>query len=408
MRLPICKKCKQFLCIEFHDYMNLSIDCQCSNINRISIKEFENEFLFEKKAKKDELKDEYNSDNKLIKIVPFYMEESNESNSKTKLESNEKTINTQLISNDQRENNESLLKKNLKGNNKIINTDVKEIEEINDNLSNETYETYNDLEEKERIENYIDIKEEDLCKCIIHNKKEFIKYCFDCRSDLCFECLNMESDLYSNTIIKNKKHENHTKISLEEIKDKFHEIDLLMEKTKNNEKVYKTNQPNLIKIFKIIKCYMNNYEKYKCYNLYKSIENMKTFLEKINDKEPKFNNFEVDYKNYIKIKSEEELLKRIVVSYNISSIDIQNKGKINMSIFHKRDFRYLEELILIGNNIKDISSLSTNTFPHLKILNLEKNELDSSVIQILKELKMPELIELILYKNKITDIKIFD
>ena len=25
MRLPICKKCKQFLCIEFHDYMNLKL-----------------------------------------------------------------------------------------------------------------------------------------------------------------------------------------------------------------------------------------------------------------------------------------------------------------------------------------------------------------------------------------------
>ena len=49
----------------------------------------------------------------------------------------------------------------------------------------------------------------------------------------------MESDVYSNTPKKNKKHENHTQISLREIKDKFDEIDKLIEKTMKNEKVLK-------------------------------------------------------------------------------------------------------------------------------------------------------------------------
>jgi len=80
---------------------------------------------------------------------------------------------------------------------------------------------------------------------------------------------------------------------------------------------------------------------------------------------------------------------------------------MNMSIFYKRDFGNLEKLILIGNKIKDISSLSSNNFPHLKTLILENNDLDSSIIPILKKLNLPELNQLSLYKNKITDIKIF-
>ena len=118
--------------------------------------------------------------------------------------------------------------------------------------------------------------------------------------------------------------------------------------------------------------------------------------------------FQVDYKNNLKIDSEEELLSHIYFSSTISSINIQYKEKMDMSIFYKRDFRKLEELILVGNNIKDISSLSWDGFPQLKILNLAVNDLDSSIIPFLKKLNSPELIKLNLYKNKITDIKIFD
>ena len=71
----------------------------------------------------------------------------------------------------------------------------------------------------------------------------------------------MESDVYSNTSISNKKHENHTKIDLNKIKDEFDEIDNLIIKIKENEKVFEKNKSNLIIIFRIIKSFMNNYEK---------------------------------------------------------------------------------------------------------------------------------------------------
>ena len=402
-RLPLCKKCKQFPIIDFLDCKNLSLECQCHDIIGMSAKEFENELLCEIK------KDEYYSDEimKICEDTPLEIELSNESSFKPKFELNETTINTQLESNAKKENNESLLKQNLKGFSKILNTDFKEIGEIDDAMSSETYNEF-EFKENKKNPNYIYIKEEDLCKCIRHNKKEFLIYCIDCKFDLCNECLNMKSDLYSNTFIENKKHENHTKIPLEKIKDKFDEIDKLLKKIIKIEKSSKINSSNLTIIFKIIKCFMNNYEKYKCYNLYKSIENAKKFLEKINNDKSNLETFQIGYKKKLKINSEEELISLIHFSNEMSSINIQYKGKMNMSIFDKRDFGKLEELILIGNNIKDISSLSTKSFPQLKILNLEFNVLDSSIIPILKKLNLPELIELNLYKNNITDIRIFD
>ena len=237
--MPLCKKCKQFPSIEFLDYTNLSLDCQCQVINRMSVKEFENELFCEIKAKKDESYSE-----EIVKIceyTPLEIELSNESNSKPKLELNEKTINSKLDSNDKKENNESLLKKNLKGFTANPNTDLKAIEGINDTNTNTMLsEAYNeiDLEENKKNLNSISIKEEDLCKCKDH-KKEFINYCVDCETELCIDCWNMDSDVYSNTSKINKKHENHTNISLGEIKDKFDEIDKLIEKTMKNEKVLK-------------------------------------------------------------------------------------------------------------------------------------------------------------------------
>ena len=131
---------------------------------------------------------------------------------------------------------------------------------------------------------------------------------------------------------------------------------------------------------------MNNYEKYKCYNLYKSIENIKKLLENINNYKSNSEALQVEFKNNLKINNEEEeLLSNIFFSSNISSINIQYKEKMNMSIFYKKDFRSLEELILVWNRIKDISSLSSDNFPKLKLLDLAVNYLDSNVIPILKK-----------------------
>ena len=101
--MPLCKKFKQIPSINFLDLKNLSLDCQCQVINRMSMKEFENELLCV--IKKEEFI--FNEIIKISDYTPLEIELSNGTNSKPKLELNEETINS--IGNDKKENNESLL-----------------------------------------------------------------------------------------------------------------------------------------------------------------------------------------------------------------------------------------------------------------------------------------------------------
>ena len=121
-RIPLCKKCKKFPCIDFLGYTDVSLDCECRDINRISIKEFENELLCEIK-KDNSIQEEII---KKLEYNPIEKELSCESNSQPKTELNEKTIN----SNEEKENNESLLKNDF-----MQNTDSKEVKEMSDNRS---------------------------------------------------------------------------------------------------------------------------------------------------------------------------------------------------------------------------------------------------------------------------------
>jgi len=162
-RMPLCKKCKKFPCIDFLGYKDVSLKCECQDINRMNVKEFENESLCE--IKKDESIQEEII--KKLEYNPIEKEFSSESNSQPKFELNEKTIN----SNEEKENMESLLKNDL-----MQNTDSKEVKEMSDNRSSEI----NINTENKKFENYIYIKEEDLCKCSRHDKKEFLRYCIDC------------------------------------------------------------------------------------------------------------------------------------------------------------------------------------------------------------------------------------
>ena len=58
-------------------------------------------------------------------------------------------------------------------------------------------------------------------------------------------------------------------------------------------------------------------------------------------------------------------------------------------------------------NFNDISPLFSCQFPVLENLDLENNGIDNTIIKLLEKLNLPELKILNLYKNKITDEKIF-
>ena len=81
------------------------------------------------------------------------------------------------------------------------------------------------VEEHLRIDSYKKQNEDYILFCQRHPKEtKFEYFCPDCDYDLCQECLNEDSKTYTNTRKKYKMHENHTKIKLDEIIQKFQNI----------------------------------------------------------------------------------------------------------------------------------------------------------------------------------------
>ena len=243
----------------------------------------------------------------------------------------------------------------------------------------------------------------------------FIKYCIDCEHDLCEKCMDVKYILQSNNkTTANKKHDNHSFINYDGIMEKFEIVNKLIEKYEDS--VYfkiitdKNKKEKIQNVFQLIKCLIENYPDYKCYNLYKSIENAEIFLRKINEKEFKIDNSEYPLINLLKITSNKEFTKNIKdFSEKIISIHIVVcKTAIDLSMFKNKKFLNLKELTLVSDKIEDISTLHYCEFPVLEILSLGDNKIGNSIIDLLEKLILPELTLLNLYSNNITDIKLFE
>ena len=74
------------------------------------------------------------------------------------------------------------------------------------------------------------------------NRTKFKFYCTDCEYDLCEDCLQEDSKLYSNTNKTYKTHENHTLIELEKITDKFQSISKTIDEYDNLNKIKSYNE----------------------------------------------------------------------------------------------------------------------------------------------------------------------
>ena len=247
--------------------------------------------------------------------------------------------------------------------------------------------------------------------CAYHKKEtEFIKYCSDCGINLCKKCLDKNSELYSNTSKVNKAHENHTLIDLNDITDKFAELEHLMD---NYEKMYENcKEKNYINIFKVIRCIIEHYKKSKNYNSYKSIKNAEKFLKKLYNGEYKFvnNTKKVKYINLIKQTSEKDFDKNILNHSDlIREISIKYiENNINFTLLENHNFKNLKTLIIRGMKFSNISPLFSCKFPVLEYLDLEKNNINNTIIDLFLIKKFYKLKFLSLYKNNITDEKIFD
>ena len=269
---------------------------------------------------------------------------------------------------------------------------------------------------KDYLNKKIEQSEDFQIYCPYHKEEtEFLKYCTDCGHDLCKECLNENSETYSNTPKTNKAHENHTLIDLKEIMTKGKEIEESIDRYENNISYYildKNLKRKLTNIFVVIRSILENYEKNKNYNSYLSIQNSQKFLLKIHN--PKEYNFKINstkgkYLKFIKQTSEKEFDININdKSKEIRIIHFNNiKKEIDFSLLKNKNFINLKELYIREMNFNDISPLFSCQFPVLENLDLENNGIDNTIIKLLEKLNLPELKILNLYKNKITDEKIF-
>ena len=246
--------------------------------------------------------------------------------------------------------------------------------------------------------------------CERHPKEsKFDYFCDYCKYDLCKECLKEDSKIYSNTGKIYKVHENHGLIKLDKIIEKFKSLEKSIEEFKDLEEngIYNRKKKKKIKdIFSVIKTLMKFYKEYMCYNFYRSIEYAEIFLQKLGSS---FNFGE--HENLVclhKITSKNSLNKIKYFSDLLSISIMDSQIPINLSLFKNLKFPFLEELILINDKINDITPLFFCEFPALKKLNLENNLIDNKVIELLKNIDLPEITFISLYVNKITSLEIFD
>lgn len=305
---------------------------------------------------------------------------------------------------------------------KIFNISANEF--INDYLHNDKDKNNNLNGSKKNLS--------DLCCCKKHPKEKFIVYCTDCEEDRCIKCKENVEALYTNTEKKNKLCENHTLKRLDQNEELLKDIKDLLDKIKypekntscegcqkfesrkdfENQNDSETDKKKIMNnLISIINCFIENYNKYQCYNSLLSIENFKQFLEEVNKSENKIYKFKPRKEtiHLIKIRTEKELNEKISLSKMTYSIKItKTYQNVNLSILNNLVFSNLEMLILRGNLIKDISFLVKNEFPALKKIVLDENQIGNDAIEILSKANLPKLEHLNLYKNKITSIKIFD
>ena len=258
-------------------------------------------------------------------------------------------------------------------------------------------------------------KDNFLLHCHFHfNEIKFTKYCTDCGYDLCNECMKDNSDKLSNSKKINKKHENHTLIELNKIIEKFENIENLINNYEKKMDFFGIKGENKIiiqNIFIIIKSLIEDYPTNKCYNSYKSLENAEKFLIKINNLNFNFNKIKYPYSKLIKIINEKQLNNNVTNFWeNIISINIkESEVKIDLTEFKNKNFKNLKELVLEKDKIDDISPLFSCEFPVLEILNIERNNLvENTIIDLLENLKLPNLIYLDLFSTNITNLKIFE
>jgi len=249
-------------------------------------------------------------------------------------------------------------------------------------------------EKKEHSRNHLDnsIPINQLNHKFIENKQtyEFNSFCLDCEDNV------FEKE-------KSSKHKNHKIIGLGKLKKDINKYkDIIIKKNEDLN--------NIIKLNRIV---INSYTKFSNnYFHIQSLINVGKTIEEENKRDSRviecmINRLEKSYK------AQKEAIKSLQNEFRLDftgkeaklSLRNRNLGDKKFKLISKIIFKNLKEIDVSGNNIKNIEPLNEMNLPHLEYLNMSENQIAN--IKPIAELNAKKLKEISLQNNIIQDIEPF-
>ena len=246
-------------------------------------------------------------------------------------------------------------------------------------------------EKKEHSRNHLDnsIPINQLNHKFIENKQtyEFNSFCLDCEDNV------FEKE-------KSSKHKNHKIIGLGKLKKDINKYkDIIIKKNEDLN--------NIIKLNRIV---INSYTKFSNnYFHIQSLINVGKTIEEENKRDSRviecmINRLEKSYK------AQKEAIKSLQNEFRLDftgkeaklSLRNRNLGDKEFKLISKMMFKNLKEIDVSGNNIKNIEPLNEMNLPHLEYLNMSDNQIAN--IKPIAELNAKNLKEISLQNNNILDI----
>ena len=221
--------------------------------------------------------------------------------------------------------------------------------------------------------------------CPVH-REEYTYFCKDCKENVCRSCIR-----------KTMEHKSHI---LEIFDEHFRELDAILTSIL---KIFKNNNDiNLTNLKRLMTPIINDYLYFPNYSHFFIIRQCLSFLNNPKSDTYKIAAIKYDYIKYLKdlidFKGDLKNIKKIIFSrQNIKDLNVIKFGElINLT-----------DLDLSHNDITCIEPLSKYKLPNLKVLNLTVNLIDDSNKEYFYKFDFPELTDLNLFENKLTDYEIF-
>ena len=278
------------------------------------------------------------------------------------------------------------------------------------------------------------------CNKVQGAKGEMFRYCYNCKLDLCDECVNIKFDQHNSGHLKvcipvneksnkclehfnsdiisfcvdcqenicNKdptiKHRGHTKINFISFEADIAKYrDIIIEKNRVLSDIIRFNQD-------ILDAYNNCQDNY--FNI-QSLINLGKSLEEENKRDPKelecmINHLEKGYK------AQQEAIKSLEDEFGINFVSDEDikvyLRKYNLfdkgfKLVSQIQFKRLIDLDASENNISNIDALNNMNLPHLKYINMSYNKIRD--IKPLAELNSKKLKEICIQNNLVEDFSAF-